>query len=290
MISGNLREQSIKRLVEAGIDKDDARFDIDLLLEHFDSEGDEAFLDAVKERAEGKPSAYIIGHKCFYMDDFNVVPGVLIPRSDTEILVESALKFMGAVTFPMGDVALIPEHERTSSYEVADLCTGTGCIGISVAKCMHDAGIDINMTLADISDVALECAKSNLNRVYGHNVVAKKFNVLADDYINISGNKLDAIISNPPYITDSEMEELPFDVKNFEPDLALRAKLDGLEFYYELAKRSKVALKEGGALIVEHGYLQGRAVREIFETNGFTDVVTIKDYGGNDRVTFGRVK
>lgn len=291
MISGNLQKQALERLVEAGIDRDDARFDIDLLADILEMNGETSFCEAVERRATGEPVAYILGKQSFYMEEYVVVPGVLIPRSDTEILVEAALRYMGAVDFPMGDIGKVTPGEKKDDFRVADLCTGTGCVGISIFNGIKRQNLHCHMVLGDVSPIAIGCATNNISiAADGEEIAVREFDVLNSDYRELYSDEVDLIVSNPPYITNEEMEELPRDVKEFEPDLALRAGDDGLIFYHELAKRSYKVLVVGGALMVEHGYLQGSSVRKIFEDNGYSDVLTLKDYGGNDRVTIGRKK
>lgn len=291
MISGNLQKQALERLVEAGIDRDDARFDIDLLADILEMNGETSFCEAVERRAQGEPVAYILGKQSFYMEEYVVVPGVLIPRSDTEILVEAALRYMGAVDFPMGDIGKVTPGEKKDDFRVADLCTGTGCVGISIFNGIKRQNLHCHMVLGDVSPIAIGCATKNISiAADGEEISVREFDVLNSDYRELYSDEVDLIVSNPPYITNEEMEELPRDVREFEPDLALRAGDDGLIFYHELAKRSYKALVVGGALMVEHGYLQGSSVRKIFEDNGYSDVLTLKDYGGNDRVTIGRKK
>ena len=289
MISGNLLKESIELLVEAGIDKDDARFDIEALEDLLISGGEADFRAGLLRRAKGEPVAYITGRKWFYQEEYNVVPGVLIPRSDTEILVEAALRYMGAIDFPMGDISKVPGSLVKDDYKIVDLCTGTGCVGISVANALAKKNKKVQMLLGDISPIAIDCAKSNVETsAINKDINVINIDVLNDDY-EVLG-KVDVVVSNPPYVTDSEMEQLPKDVKDYEPELALRASNEGLIFYEVLAKKCQAVLNNNGALIVEHGYAQGESVREIFVNNGYMDVCTIKDYGGNDRVTIGRKK
>lgn len=289
MTSGNLRIDSINELVEAGIDKDDARFDIELLEDLLKTQGEDAFRAGVKRRAQGEPLAYILGERAFYKDVFKVVPGVLVPRNDTELLVETALRYMGLVDFPMGDVAKVTLGDARETYTVLDLCTGTGCVGISITNEAVVRGKNIDMTLCDLSPIALECAGDNARNVCKTSVKVKEFDVLEGDY-SLLAKHVDIVVSNPPYITDEEMEELPYDVKNYEPDMALRAADNGLAFYKAIASKAKTILNKGGLLAVEHGFLQGDSVRMIFELEGYIDILTLKDYGGNDRVTIGRKK
>ena len=258
--------------------------DLKILKEEFEGKELE---NAVKRRADGEPLAYILGYRHFYKECYNVCPGVLIPRADTEIVVESALKFLGINEMATGDLLKIPSYGKDlSDISFADLCTGTGCIGISLANEIARRGGKASGSLIDISDTAIAVASENVTsqalkpedlKVIKHDVLSKAPDI----------GKLDLILSNPPYITNDEMEELEPQVKDHEPDLALRAGDKGLDFYGPIAGHAVKLLKDGGALIVEHGFEQGDLVREIFALSGLHDCMTIRDYGNNPRVTIG---
>ena len=277
----------IDKLIEAGIDREDARLEVLLFDE---AAKDETELDLfVSRRIQGEPMAYIVGYRDFFRDRFNVTEGVLIPRSDTEILVEAALWFAGALDFPTGDILKVPKSfNDLSSLNIVDLCTGTGCIGISVYNELLSKGRDVKCVLTDISDKALSCAKSNIEAVAKDksNIRSFKEDVLADES-KLPSESFDIVMSNPPYITSKDMAELDSVVGEHEPHLALFGGDDGMKFYPVIAKKAKKILKAGGALIVEHGYDQGENVRKVFEENGFNYVTTLRDYGSVDRVTFG---
>ena len=277
----------INELIEAGIDREDARLEV-LLFDEAAKDSDElkAF---ISRRVQGEPMAYILGCKDFYRDRFNVTSGVLIPRSDTEVLVEAALWFAGALDFPMGDILNLPKSlNDLSSLNIADLCTGTGCIGISVYNELISKGRDVKCVLTDISDTALSCAASNIEAVAKDkdNIRCFKEDVLADES-ELPSESFDIVMSNPPYITSEDMRELDAVVGEHEPHLALFGGEDGMKFYPVIAAKAKSLLKAGGALLVEHGYDQGEKVRKVFEENGYNNVTTLRDYGGVDRVTFG---
>ena len=276
------KDQLLDLLKESG--DEEALLDLKILEEEFEGN---ALEEAVKRRAGGEPLAYILGYRHFYKECFKVVPGVLIPRADTEIVVESAAKFLGINKMATGDVLNVPEYGRElSDIKFADLCTGTGCIGISIANEIVRAGGRAEGVLIDISDTAIAVSTDNvkLQALKPEDIKVMKHDVLGScpDL-----EKLDFIVSNPPYITNKEMEELDSVVKDHEPDLALRAGDTGLDFYTPLLNIAKALLKDGGALIVEHGYEQGDAVRAIFEQGGMKKCMTIRDYGGNQRVTVG---
>ena len=276
------KDRLLDLLKESG--DDEALLDLKILEEEFEGN---ALEEAVKRRAVGEPLAYILGYRHFYKECYKVAPGVLIPRADTEIVVESALKFLGINKMASGDILNVPEYgQGLADIRFADLCTGTGCIGISVANEIVRAGGSAKGYLVDISDTAADISASNVESqaLKPEDIKVIKHDVLASCP---KLEKLDFIVSNPPYITNKEMDELDSVVKDHEPDLALRAGDAGLDFYGPLLNIAKELLKEGGALIVEHGYEQGDSVRKIFEQGGLKNCMTVRDYGGNDRVTVG---
>ncbi|MCR5530188.1 MAG: peptide chain release factor N(5)-glutamine methyltransferase [Saccharofermentans sp.] len=287
-MSGDLiTTNAINELIEAGIDKEDARLEVSLFEEA--AKDDKELMSFISRRKTGEPMAYILGYRDFYRDRFKVAEGVLIPRSDTEILVETALWFAGALDFPTGDILKVPKSfNDLSSLNIVDLCTGTGCIGISVYNELLSKGRNVRCVLTDISDTALSCAKANIEALSKDkdNIRCFKEDVL-DDQSKLPEESFDIVMSNPPYITAKDMTELDKTVGEHEPHLALFGGDDGMTFYPVIAKKAKKILKSGGALIVEHGYDQGEKVRNVFTEYGFNYVTTLKDYGGVDRVTFG---
>lgn len=280
MTTGN--DQFLELLKGSG--DEEALLDLKILEEEFEGN---ALEEAVKRRADGEPLAYILGYRHFYKECFKVAPGVLIPRADTEIVVESAAKFLGINKMAAGDVLNVPEYGKAlSDIRFADLCTGTGCIGISIANEIVRAGGGVTGYLIDISDTAIGISTEN---VQSQAVRPETLKVIKHDVLGSVPElgALDFIVSNPPYITNKEMDELDSGVKDHEPDLALRAGDTGLDFYGPILNIAKALLKDGGALIVEHGYEQGDSVRRIFEQGGLKNCMTIRDYGGNQRVTVG---
>lgn len=280
MTSG--KDVLLERLISSG--DDEALLDLKILREEFTGNDLEK---AVMRRASGEPLAYILGYRHFFKECYKVCPGVLIPRADTEIAVESVLKFLGINDMATGDLLQIPSYGKPlNDIHFVDLCTGTGCIGISAANEIVRAGGRAVGTLIDISDIAIDTADLNVRK---QALKPEDLSVIRHDVLSSVPEleKLDFIVSNPPYITNDEMEELDSVVRDHEPDLALRAGDTGLDFYVPLLNVALALLKDGGALIVEHGFAQGDAVREIFEQGGLKKVMTIRDYGGNPRVTFG---
>lgn len=219
--------------------------------------------DMVLRRLKGEPLQYIIGECEFMSLKFYTERGVLIPRSDTETLVEKILDFT----------------DENKEYKVLDICTGTGCIGISIANYRKKAEVK----LLDISDIAINLAKRNiiLNNV-NDRVFAEKEDILKD----YPKEKYDIIVSNPPYIESDVIDTLQVEVKDYEPHLALDGGKDGLIFYRRIADIAPKMLNVGGILAFEIGYNQGSKVLELMEKN-FYNIQIIKDLCGNDRVVIG---
>ena len=212
---------------------------------------------SVQRLLKGEPIAYVIGEWDFYGMRLHVDRSVLIPRDDTCAVAALAIK-----------KALFLDQDP----RILDLCTGSGCIGLAVAQRVKDARV----TLADISKEALGVAKSN---IVLHKLSARVSCVQVDALQDPPAflGKFDMIISNPPYITASEMKELPNSVADYEPHLARFGGEDGLDFYRSIASRYSAALKPGGYLCLEFGMGQGDAVCRILEENGFTVLDRTKD-------------
>ena len=214
---------------------------------------------ALKKRAERIPVQYITGETEFMGLPFKVNSNVLIPRQDTETLVEEALKVI------------------RPGMKVLDMCTGSGCIIISI---MHFAK-EIEGFASDISRHAINLAKENAKM----NNVSVTFET-GDLFDHIRGN-YDVIVSNPPCIRTEEIPKLMPEVQNFEPVQALDGKEDGLYFYRRIVEEAKEYLNPNGFLLFEIGYDQGKEVPELMENAGYKNVKVIKDLAGNDRVVSG---
>lgn len=234
-----------------------------------DTDKIDIYIGCLEVRANGKPLQYITGTQDFMGFSFKVSEAVLIPRYDTEILVENVLNTLKEYTVNGDDV------------RVCDMCTGSGCIGISIAK----LGNIKDVTCVDISKEALEIARENADL---NNVSNIKF-VHSNLFTEISADKkFDFIVSNPPYIKTMDIEDLMDEVRLHEPRLALDGDSDGLKFYNKITREAVLYLKNGGWLMYEIGYDQGEEVNNIMKENGFADVKVIKDLAGLDRVVIGR--
>lgn len=215
---------------------------------------------AVQKRAEHIPLQYIIGEQEFMGLRFKVNSNVLIPRQDTETLVEQVLKIV------------------KPGMKVLDLCTGSGCVLISVLK----NAPELTGMGSDISKTALLVAKENAKL---HEVDAEW--VRSDLFDNIT-ETFDVIMANPPYVPTGEILSLMPEVRDFEPENALDGGADGLDFYRKIAGQVKDYLNPGGYVYMEIGYDQGEAVSELMRNAGFTEVEVIKDLARNDRVVKGK--
>ncbi len=232
-------------------------------------------LDFVQRRAKGEPVAYLTGQRGFYEDVFFVNEYTLIPRSDTEVLVELAIE-LGLSN---------PKKE----LHILDLCCGTGCIGISVAKELEKQGKNIKLVLSDISKEALEVCKTNCERIL-KNIGIKEnveYEVLCGNLFESVKNKyFDLILTNPPYIASSVIETLEEQVKK-EPLIALDGGPDGLEIIKTITVQAPKHMQGGAYILMEIGYDQGSAVKDLFEEAGLHQVEVKKDLGGRDRVVKG---
>ncbi len=218
-----------------------------------------AFSALCEKRKTGCPVAYLIGEKEFYGLPFYVNENTLIPRPDTELLVEWAI-------------------EKAEGKRVLDICTGTGCIGLATAKHANVSAL----TLADISPEALSVAQKNADRL-GVRAAFLQLDILKD---SISG-QFDLILSNPPYIETDIIPTLEKDVCHFEPHLALDGGADGLDFYPVIIEKAFSALSPGGWLGLEIGYNQGATVKKLMESF-FYEVHILSDLAENHRVVVGK--
>ncbi len=221
----------------------------------------------LKERGiDKRPVQYIIGKEGFYGRDFYVDENVLIPRPETEYLVEECVKRI-----------------KEKSYKtVLDIGAGSGAIGITIAKEVEE----VKVLACDISDGALSVAKKNAELLDAKNIKFIKSNV----FESINYKEFDLIVSNPPYIPDYEYEELQVEVKKHEPKLALTADKEGYHFYNLISYLAPGYLKSGGTLAFEVGYNQAVKVKDYMEKNGFVNLVILKDLEGIERIVIGEKK
>lgn len=220
------------------------------------------YLALVKKRAERIPLQHLTGVQDFMGLEFQVDEHVLIPRQDTEILVEEVMR------------------ELHDGMDILDMCTGSGCILISLLQYSNDCtGLGV-----DTSEEALALAGKNAQKLLSQN---KKVRFVKSDLFESVEGTYDIIVSNPPYIQSSVIADLMPEVKNHEPLSALDGGEDGLFFYRKITRECKSFLKSGGMLFYEIGCDQGAAVSEILSGEGFGEIRVVKDYAGLDRVVSG---
>ena len=230
----------------------------------------EGMESAVKRILAGEPLAYVLGEWEFYGLTLFVDKNVLIPRDDTCAVTAMAVK----------KGLYLDQNPR-----ILDLCTGSGCIGLAIASRVKDAKV----TLADVSAEALAVAKKNVAR---HKLSGRVSCVQADALAPASAflGKFDMIVSNPPYITTEEMEQLPVSVKDFEPHLALHGGEDGLLFYREIIKNYTKILKPKGYLCFEFGMGQGDDICRLLEQSGYRIRERARDYNDRERAVLAQWK
>jgi release factor glutamine methyltransferase len=218
------------------------------------------FRRMVARRAEHEPLAYIIGRKEFFSLDFEVTPAVLIPRPETETLVEEALKFLAPRESP----------------RVLDIGTGSGAISVAIAM----NALDAHLVATDISEAALEVARRNAMR----HRCEDRIDFIRVDLFHSGDARFDLIVSNPPYIADGDLDALQPEIRLHEPCLALSAGPDGLDFYRRIAADCRSRLNPDGAVIVEIGAGQASAVEALFRRAGFSNIDAVRDLARIERV------
>ena len=218
-------------------------------------------------RATREPLQYLCGSWSFLDFELAVGPGVLCPRADTEVVAEAAAQMLAGVQAP----------------KVLDLCAGTGCLGLGVKRFCPEADV----TCVEKSPEAFRYLKKNAVSALKQGTARAVEGDLFHYWQGLPEGKLDLIVSNPPYLTAAEMQQLQPEVAR-EPAMALEAGEDGLVFYRALAEHYQNALRPGGALALEIGWQQREAVTALLAANGWVDIACRKDYGGNDRCILAR--
>jgi len=228
------------------------------------TEAAQAFDGFLKRRRTGEPVAYILGQQGFWNIDLEVATHTLIPRPETEMLVETALELLPSA---------IP-------HRLLDLGTGTGAIALSLAKDRPQWTV----TAVDRVEEAVELAERNRQRLHLDNA-----HVMRSHWFSaVEGQRFDLILSNPPYIASNDPHLVEGDVR-FEPSSALVSGTDGLDDLRLIVSQAPAHLEASGWLLLEHGYDQGSAVRELLNRHGFEQIQTRRDLGDHERITFGRV-
>ncbi|MEJ2703628.1 MAG: peptide chain release factor N(5)-glutamine methyltransferase [Sedimentisphaerales bacterium] len=267
----------------AGKDVDAPRLSAELLLSHvlglkrielytqFDKPVAKPQLDElhglVKRAGAQEPVAYLTGKTEFYSLELSITNDCMIPRPETELLVQRAIEFL---------------RTRCGTQFVCDLCTGSGCVAVAIAKNFPDARV----IATDISAAALEVAARNVEKYQ----LTERVTLLQGDLFEpllrpLDVEQFDLIVCNPPYVSAAEYETLDKNVKDFEPRIALFAGEDGLDTYRRIIEKADRFLKPEAALMLEIGYAQGPAVRELLEQTGaYVEVKIEKDFHNNDRI------
>jgi len=238
-----------------------------------DSRSAGVFSGLIDKRAERMPLQYITGKQEFMSLEFDVAPGILIPRQDTEILVEEVIQYSNSL------------NHNNRQIIILDIGTGSGCIGVSLAYYIQNS----HVTALDISENALGIARKNAQK---HNVSANMSFVLAHITTAIKEwtiPEFDIVVSNPPYIPAKDIEALQPEVKGFEPLTALDGGDDGLDFYRIIVNGSPACLKPGGLLAFEVGKGQSGDVSRLMERY-YSDIRIVKDLSGIERVVMGRLR
>ncbi len=251
----------------------------------------QAYQNRIRRRKAQEPLHYITGKKEFMGLDFHVEKGVLIPRGDTEVVVEAAidkLKEMGRKNgFRQAELTLVEKPSRRGSLRALDIGVGSGAIAVSLLYYVKN----LYMIGTDISRIPLEVTKSNAkNHGVDHRLRLFEGSLFEplDRALKKEERMFDLIISNPPYISFEVKEELDREVRDYEPEEALFAKDQGLFYYRKIAQRAPAYLKTNGYLVFEIGYDQGDDVRRIVQQAGFSGVQILKDLENRDRVVIGK--
>jgi release factor glutamine methyltransferase len=238
---------------------------------HFDKEVDKQQLDKlrdlVKRCIQHEPVQYLTSRTEFYSLSLKIAPACLIPRPETELLVERAIEFL---------------RGRTGTQYVCDLCTGCGCIAVAIGKNYPD----VKIIATDICDKALSVATENVAKYnLGQKIELLQGNLFKPIIGQLDIKEFDLIVCNPPYVSQAEYEKLDAKVKNYEPILALDGGADGLDVYRRIAADAGNHLKKDGTLMLEIGYLQGQQVKKLLEESGWAGPIKIeKDFSNNDRI------
>lgn len=259
--------------------------------EEISEEQESQLKKSISLRKTGLPIAYITGHKEFYGIDFMVSPDVLIPKPDTEVLVENSIEIIKCL-----------QDKSDHTLNILDMCTGSGCVAISIIKTLKDlqAAGESNpkFTLADISNKALDIARENARKILDPETLSKLTFVSTNLFKNLKDKSFDLIVSNPPYVPCDQTTELLKDGRN-EPRLALDGDIDiegnpsgtkdGLEIIRNLVSQAKSHLTENGMLILETGEYNAMETACLMEKIGFRDVKTYVDLEGDLRNVSGKI-
>lgn len=291
------RQEAQQLLENAGIDTYEARLELSFMIEAslglnrsqqmlyperiIEVKQLQQLTDYLSRRCNREPLAHLLGEWSFWGLDFKVTPNTLVPRSDTEVLVEEVLSYLDDLNHP---------DSESGTFYLCDVGTGTGCIGLSLAS----ERPNINYHLLDICPKALEVAQENLSSLRKKSLVTEHTQIeffdsdLLGVYQSRQLNKPQIIVSNPPYVKRSVQETLMPEVKDFDPALALFDEAeDGLDLTRQLVAQAAELLPVNGALFIEVGFDQTKLTESILKNCGFGQIKIRCDYGGNPRVVSG---
>ncbi len=229
----------------------------------------DSFLTLIRRRCKHEPSQYILGKTEFWSLDFFVSPATLIPRPETEFVLEQTIE-------------LAVKQNFTRPF-CLDMCTGSGIMAVVLARELAGSSV----LAVDISDSALQVAQKNIQHHLPVGVVSLLCADLFSAFMISDTGYFDIIVANPPYVSLRDKENLQIEVREFEPEISLFAGLDGLDYYLRLIPRSILFLKTGGLLALEIGDGQGHKVADIMVSSGYDEVILKRDYGGRERFVAG---
>lgn len=236
-----------------------------------------AYQKVLERRSSGICVAYILGYKEFRGLDFHVDPSVLVPRPDTETLVEAALEFLSAA-FPQN--ASPSGRHPVRHPRILDLCTGSGCVAISLAAERQDALV----SACDLSPSALDVARRNAARLLPDRLPPASVHFFQSDLFSAASGPYDLIVSNPPYVPSAVVDSLSADVRG-EPRIALDGGEDGLDLIRRIVRESPSLLDQGGRILIESGFDQGAEIAQLMERAGLRDIRSYRDLAGLERVS-----
>lgn len=253
---------------------------VNLYLNHdrpLESHEREAYRNIVKRRSKGEPAAYILGKKEFYGKNFRVNKHVLIPRPETELIVDIFIEKYRKIIAERNAISANGLKSSEEKFSVLDLCTGCGCIGISLAASFPE----LFVTCTDISREACLVAEKNAE----DHKLEERITFLPGDLFEPLSIAFNAIVCNPPYIASSEISGLMKDVKNFEPRAALEGGILGYEILIKIINQAPEFIRPEGFIILEHGEGQGEIlIQEAQKTGCYKNITSTRDFGGTDRI------
>jgi len=289
----NFHYKTLEKVLK--LDSGSARIDVQCLLQtvlqvnrayllghpeqHLNDDQHEQYISLLERRLKGEPIAYLLATREFYGLPFKVSPATLIPRPETELLVELALQRIPSVPPHLPPIEKSWCRNEKGKFRVLDLGTGSGALALSIAH----ARPNVEVVAVDSSADALKVARENTQRLNINNVQL----IVSDWFSALQGKRFDLIVANPPYIAINDEHLFQGDVR-FEPRSALTSGADGLDDIHHISTHAKAHLEPGGWLLLEHGYNQASKVRSLMQQAGFTSIFSEQDLSGIERVSGGK--